>query len=226
VKKQVPGAVVVGGALLIVALVAYMLVVRPKQAQAGDLDGQITQLQSQVEEARHKAAPVRIKVADLFRLSKAMPDREDMPGIVLELNSVASAAGISFEKIEPQPPVPGVSGFWSVPIKVSFQGNYYDLVDFLYRLRTLVSVKEGVLDATGRLFTLDSIGLGQGDNGFPQIRADFTVSAYVFGTQPAPGTAPPPAAETGATSTDTTQTTTEPSSTAPSDSAQQAAGAS
>jgi hypothetical protein len=151
-----------------------------------------------------------------------------MPGIVLELNSIASAAGISFEKIEPQPPVPGVSGYWAVPIKVSFQGNYYDLVDFLYRLRTLVSVKEGVLDASGRLFTLDSIGLGQGDAGFPQIRADFTVSAYVFGTQPAPGTSPPPAAkDTSTTSTDTTQTTTTgPTSTTPADSSQQAAGAS
>ena len=45
----------------------------------------------------------------------------------------------------------------------------------------------GVLNATGRLFSVDSITFNQGQATFPQVKASLTVSAYVFGD----GTAPP-----------------------------------
>jgi hypothetical protein len=48
-------------------------------------------------------------------------------------------------------------------------------------------VHNGVLNATGRLFSVDSISLNQGEQSFPQVKASLTVSAYVFGD----GTAPP-----------------------------------
>ena len=46
---------------------------------------------------------------------------------------------------------------------------------------------DGVLNATGRLFSVDSITFNQGRASFPQVKATLTVSAYVFGD----GTAPP-----------------------------------
>ena len=42
-----------------------------------------------------------IAVAELFRLAKAMPDRADMPGILLELTRIAEETGIEFESITP-----------------------------------------------------------------------------------------------------------------------------
>jgi type IV pilus assembly protein PilO len=217
VKRQIPAVYVAAAALLIVAAVAYVLLVRPKGAEQKRLDDQIASLQTQLVAARHKPSPVSIKVADLFRLTKAIPDQEDMPGIILELNSTASAAGIKFDSIEPQPAVAS-SAYWSVPINLVFEGSYYDLVDFLFRLRNLVSVNDGVLDASGRLFTLDSLTLATDPATFPTITAKLTVSAYVFGSQGAPGAATPAAptsTETSSTPTDTTAT---------SDASQQAAG--
>ena len=225
-KRQLPAVYVIAAAIMIVAAVAYVMLVRPKQAEQKKLDEQIAQLQTDLTVALHKPPPVVIKVADLFKLSKAIPDKEDIAGIMLELNSTASASGISFDKIEPQPPVSS-SAYWSVPISLEFQGNYYDLVDFLFRMRNLVSVNDGVLDSSGRLLTLDGFTLVTDQETFPLITAKLTMSAYVFGAQPAAGTPTPPvnSTPTDTTQTSTTSTETSPTSTAPTDSgSQQAVG--
>jgi hypothetical protein len=59
-------------------------------------------------------------------------------------------------------------------------------------------VRGGKLDATGRLFVVDSIAFSEGIRKFPQIQATLTVSAYAYGssggaTAPAPAPATPPA---------------------------------
>jgi hypothetical protein len=85
-----------------------------------------------------------------------------------------------------------------------------------------VSVRDGVLEANGRFYTLDALDLAEGGDGFPTITATLTVSAYSFGT-PADAAAvgaPPPtettttgATTTGATTTGETTTTTSTEST-------------
>ena len=102
-----------------------------------------------------RAAP-KIEVADVYRLAKAMPDRTDMPDLLLELSQLARDTGIRFDSISPQPNAP-IGSYTVLPISVTFQGNFYNLADFLYRLRSLVSVHAGRLDATGRLFSVDTL---------------------------------------------------------------------
>jgi Tfp pilus assembly protein PilO len=210
VKKQMPLWPVVAGALVIVALVSYFVLIRPKRAEAGRLGDQIAQLETDVQAAKLAAKPkegsTKLQVADLFELAKAMPDRDDMPGIILELNAVAESAGVRFKAIAPQAAVAG-EGCRSIPISLTFVGNYYDLTDFLFRLRNLVAVDDGQLAASGRFFTLDSLDMHEA--GLPQIEALLVVSAYVYdpnahSTVPAP-IAPPPT---------TTGTTTDASSSA------------
>jgi type IV pilus assembly protein PilO len=183
VKKQLPIWPVVSVALVIVALVAYFILIRPKRAEAGRLSDQIAQLETQVRTAKLASRPSdagkKIKVADLFELTKAMPDRDDMPGIILELNSVAEAAGISFKAIAPQNQV-NAESYRVLPISLTFEGNYYDLTDFLFRMRNLVSVQDGKLAAAGRFFTLDSLDMHPATGGLPRIEAILVVSAYVF----------------------------------------------
>jgi hypothetical protein len=96
-------------------------------------------------------------------------------------------------------------------VTLTFEGNYYDLTDFLYRLRNLVAVRDGVLGASGRLYTLDALDMQEAEGGFPKIRATLTVSAYSFGSQPVSpgaGTAPTETTETGTGTTSTGETTT------------------
>jgi Tfp pilus assembly protein PilO len=232
VKRDVSFTFVLAGALVIVLAVSYMVLIRPKRAEAGRLDAEIAELETKIAAGKKQAAPtepdVRINVADLFRLAKAMPDEENLPGIILEVNSIASSAGIEFLAIQPQPAVAAGSRR-ALPITLTFEGNYYDLTDFLYRLRTLVTVKDGNLHASGRLYTLDALDMHEAKTGFPHIEAVLTVSAYAFGSG-APGAAPaappPAAAETGTAEETTTgeSATTEGEAPAGEQAANEAAG--
>jgi hypothetical protein len=130
-----------------------------------------------------------------------MPASPDMPGILLELSRIAEETGIRFKSITPQAAV--VAGeYQTVPISVTFDGSFYALSDFLFRLRTLVSVRRGELHATGRLFSVDSVDFSESERGFPTLAAALNLQAYVYGTDPSgtavPAPATPPAEGEGA----------------------------
>jgi Tfp pilus assembly protein PilO len=221
VKRQVPIALVIAPALLIVAAVGFFLLVKPKMDESSSLDDRIVEFQGKVDvalAAQRQATPGEtIKVADLFRVTKAMPETTDMAGVILELNSVAERSGIDFLAITPGPPTAAPGGYQSVPIKLTFEGSYYDLTDFLFRLRNLVIVRDGELESDGRLFTLDALDLHEGTLGFPQVQAGLTVSAYMFapGAVPAAGATGAPAATTPPPATTPEATTTAPTTTTP-----------
>lgn len=178
---------------LLVAAGGWFLLVSPQRAAVKDLQDEIASAELRLEE--HRLATMRagsvqkIEVADLFRLSKAMPDRADMSGVLLELNRIAADTGITFESISPQTAVP-ISGYQAVPILLTFKGNFYNLSDFLYRLRSLVHVDDGRLAATGRLFAIDTLDFAESQEGFPRITASLVVDAFVYGTG-VPATATP-----------------------------------
>jgi hypothetical protein len=201
-------SVVIGlGGVLVLALGVFLLVL-PQRGKASELAKEIDATQAEIVQARALAEqkPAQpIRVADLFKLVKAMPDTSDMPGILLQLNQTAHDAGIEFDAITPHDGVPG-TGYQAVPIDLEFNGNFYDLNDFLYRLRNLVSVRGGKLGATGRLFSVSSIEFNEGPNGFPNIAAKLTVTAYVYGGAPvATGGAPAPTAPAGTETTPATE---------------------
>ena len=175
------------GAGVVLALVAgWFLVVSPKRSDAKDLQNQIREVQAQIASAEasqgHPQAPAQapIRVADLFELSRAMPDQADVPGVLLQLSQVAKDTGVVFDSVTPHDPV-SLGAYQEIDFDLVFEGRFYDLADFLYRLRNLVGVHDGVLNSTGRLFTVGSISFDQGSRQFPQVKAALTVSAYVFG---------------------------------------------
>ena len=213
-KARLPLAAQIALAVVLALAVGaggWFFVVSPQRARSTDLDAQIVAAEQQLED--HRLATLRagsvekIAVADLFRLSKAMPDRADMSGVLLELNRIAADTGITFESISPQTAVP-ISGYQAVPIQLTFKGNFYNLSDFLYRLRNLVHVDDGRLAATGRLFAIDTLDFAESQEGFPRIAATLVVDAFVYGTG-VPATATPA----------TTTTATTPAATPPDDAA-------
>ena len=193
--------IVVG--FLVAGLGGYFVLIRPQHAKAASLDKQISDTNQAIDSARTLTLQAKkgaeIRVADIFRLTKAMPDQTDMPDILLQLNQVAEDSGITFDEITPATTAVVLSGYVAIPITVEFQGNFYELSDFLYRLRNLVDVRHGGLDASGRLFAVDSIDFAEAPPppGFPQIRAHILLDAFVYGTGAVP-TVPAPTGATGA----------------------------
>jgi type IV pilus assembly protein PilO len=204
--------VVVG--VLVVGAAAYFGLIRPKKAEAARLQKETDGAKAQISAYYAKSAAVKgqpkIRSADLFRLAKAMPGQADMSGVLLQLNQVAADTGITFQSIAPQNSVP-ISGYQAVPIHLTFEGNFYNLVDFLYRLRNLVDVEHGQLNATGRLFAIDTLSFEEAQGGFPQISATLVVDAFVYGTLTAATATPTTTTSTtSTTSTSTTTTTASP----------------
>jgi hypothetical protein len=198
-------ALVIAGALALGAA-GWFLVLAPQRAKAADVQAEIDSINQQIQLLHGKALESNdvepVRAADLFRLSEAMPDRADMAGVLLELNQVAADSGITFDSITPQTAVP-ISGYQAIPITLTFDGTFYNLADFLYRLRNLVDVENGRLSATGRLFAIDTLDFAESESGFPSIGATLVVDAFVYGTG-APATATPTTTTT--TTTDTTAT--------------------
>ena len=193
-------ALAVAGALLLVAAFGWFVLVSPKRSEAARLEAEVAALDAQILQARlasRKAAAEPVEVADLYLLAKAMPDQTDLAGVLLELNRIAAETGITFTSITPDKSVV-VETYQRVPIDVAFEGNFYALSDFLFRLRNLVGVQGGALRATGRLFTIERIAFSEGTDAFPQISATLRINAYVFGTEKPASTPPePPSTETG-----------------------------
>jgi len=203
---------------MILLLAGYFVLIKPEGAKLKRIKAQESDAQQALAAYSQKVAAARsapkIRVADVYRLAKAMPSHTDMPDVLLELSQLARDSGIEFDTISPQPAI-ALGTFTVLPISVTFNGTFYDLADLLYRLRSLVEVHAGALDATGRLFSVDSLSFGQSpQRSFPHIQATLVIDAYVYGAAAgSTSVAAPATTSTSTTGTTTTGATTTTSST-------------
>ena len=217
-RKKLPKstaiALIVGGDLVLLLLGWFMLV-SPQRATARSNATAVQATEVQIEQAR---APVvqpsavtqpkqpEIRTAYLYKLSKAMPTTTDMPNLLLELTQVVRSAGVQLLQISPTPTDP-TTGATSITLSVS--GDFYSVTDLLYRLRSLVAVHNGVLDVSGRLFSITSVSLTPSGTG-RALNGSVVLSAYTFGAAAAAAAAAaaPTPADTSGSTTGTTTTTT------------------
>jgi Tfp pilus assembly protein PilO len=199
----------VGAALLLVVVVGWFALVAPKRSTAADLKEQTAAVQTQIDRNRSSAfarALPAVRSASVFSLAKAMPNAVGMPDVMLELNQLATDSGISFDEITPQTPAADTA-FDVEPITMQFTGNFYNLSDFLLRLRNLVRVENGKLLAHGRMFAVSGLSFAEAEQKFPVVTATMTVNAFV---PAAPQPVAPVATDTTGAATTTTGTTTTP----------------
>jgi hypothetical protein len=208
-------ALIIAGDLILLVL-GWFLLVSPQRATAKS-NAQATQATlSQIEQVKLAATkasePVvqpkqpEIRTAYLYKLSKAMPLTTDMPNLLLELNQVVRSTGVELSSISPAPTDPTTG---ATLITLSVSGDFYSITDLLYRLRTLVAVRNGGLEVSGRLFSITSVGLTPSGTG-RILNATLTLDAFTFGAaaQAASAAAPPAPVDTTGTSTGATTTTT------------------
>jgi Tfp pilus assembly protein PilO len=207
-------AAIVAGDLVLLVL-GWFLLVGPQRSTAASIKRSADATEAQTAQASAELSasttPIirpkqpEIKTAYLYKLSKAMPMTTDMPNLLLELNQVVQQSGVQLTSISPSPPDP--TGTSSIQLAVS--GDFYSLTDLLYRLRSLVSVHNGALDVSGRLFSIQSVGLTPTGTG-RELTASISLNAYTFGTTSSVPTIPITTTDTSSTST-TSTTTSSPS---------------
>jgi Tfp pilus assembly protein PilO len=203
-------ALIVGGDLLLLAL-GWFLLVAPQRATAQSNSLAASATEAQVIEAKRpvvKAPKVvapkqpEIQTAYLYKLSKAMPMTVDMPNLLLELNQVARSSGVLLKSISPSTS-DATTGATLITLAVT--GDFYTVTDLLYRLRSLVSVRDGSLDVSGRLVSVQTVGLTSGTTG-SDLQASITLNTFSFGALEAASAAAAAAAAAAAVPvpTDTT----------------------
>lgn len=203
-----------GAALLalVVALsgAAWFVAIGPKRSHASQLEATIQQKQSAIATAQHQQSEsTGGAAAQLGTVQAAMPDALAMPQVVDELNALAVRAGVTLDTITPAAMVAG-AGYASVPLTVVVDGRYFAVEQFLHLVRTQVQLQKAKLQASGRLFDVQSVSLDQTEPA-PMVTATLTMSAFYYsGTTPAPATATTDSSSSS--TTDTTSTTTTPAS--------------
>jgi hypothetical protein len=186
---------------LLLGLLGYVALVLPQKSKASHLSAEVDAARAgQVVPAKPKteSKPPSVHAADIFRLTKAMPDSADVPGVLLELARVAGESSVAVQSVKPSSPVALPAGYGVIPLDVTVQGTFPHVSAFLQRLRGEVSVDaRGTPHVSGRLLVADQVGLASGDG--RTVTATLSFNAFVYGMTP-PAPAP--------TTTDTTDTTT------------------
>jgi type IV pilus assembly protein PilO len=136
------------GVLVILLLVVgyYFLLLSPLQRtlderaqERDDKEAQLASLQQQVAEleaARDNAPEIE---RQLLELSKRIPEQPEVPTLVVQIEEIADASGVTQVLIQPGSPGPPAGGgeFTVLPVTMSFEGTYEELQDFLFRTRNL-----------------------------------------------------------------------------------------
>lgn len=220
-SKGAQVALVAAGLLLVLAI-GFLALISPKRSTASDLKKQTAAVNAQIAANRSSAftqALPAVRSASVFRLAMAMPSQLQTPDVILQLNTIANASGISFDQIQPgavgsstgATAAVNTDPFATEPIQVKFSGSFYNLLAFLQRMRNLVRVENGRLYTAGRLFDVSNIEFAEGQQGWPQVQSTLTINAFV--PQPAQPVTSTTSGATDTTSTTTTGTTTTSNST-------------
>ena len=171
---------------LLLGLVGYFALVSPQKSKASHLANEITGVQAALVAAHQKPEKaVPVHAVQLFRLTKAMPDTNDVPGLLRDLSRVATASKVSIQSITPSAQVPLSQGYGALPVNITAAGTYAQLSDFLQRLRSQVTVHGSNVKATGRLLIAKSLNLSTSDGS--KLQATIGIDAFVYGVvAPAP----------------------------------------
>jgi Tfp pilus assembly protein PilO len=87
----------------------------------------------------------------------------------------------------------GAAGLYKLPFSLTFSGSYFDLEKFLNRVHAFTTVHGQAIRVRGRLMAVDGIVMVPSPEGFPNIQASLTASAFL-----APPTPTAPAAAAAA----------------------------
>ena len=177
--------IIVGVVAVVVGVLWYFFLFSPEQKKLADLSTQYdaqqttlqqTQMQIHQLELLKKTAPQA--EADLIKLHQVIPAEAAIPSFIVGLTTTAQSSGLELISVTPQATAPGVP-FSLQPIQLEFDGRYFDVEDFLYRLEHYVDLRNGQFLVSGRMFSVVSLTLGKSSTlDYPDLDIKITVNGY------------------------------------------------
>lgn len=126
--------------------------------------------------------------SELESLRAAVPERDDLAGIILSVDEAAKASGVTFASFSAsEPGTPDGFGLAEVQLQVSGDGGYFQVLDFMNRLNRI-----------HRIVVIENVNLSAGgadDLGPPRLNWTMGMSTYVTSTGAEEGAATATAAD-------------------------------
>ncbi|MCX8007473.1 MAG: type 4a pilus biogenesis protein PilO [Coriobacteriia bacterium] len=136
--------------IVAVSLAGIFLAIKPQFERATRIDGEISQVESDIQAQRAIVArrlSAKAQAADaqveMLRIANEVPEGPELPTVIVNLQDVANAAGLTFAQIAPGEPAPAVDatgkqlGYTKIPITVTVQGKWDDHIEYLRRIAKL-----------------------------------------------------------------------------------------
>jgi Tfp pilus assembly protein PilO len=187
-----------------------------EERKTQDLDTTLARLTATAKNAPQQQAELR-------KFDQAIPQKPDLGEFIIQLNKIATSAGIRFLSVSPSPPV--ASGTSStIALTISIQGSFFQVKNYLTQLESLE-----------RLVIIDGVNISAGSGSSTSASAtsdatslSVTLTGRMF-TRAAPAAAGTPSTPTTTTPGSSTSSTTVPgaatsSTTAPATSSTTAGG--
>ncbi len=201
--------ILVGVVLLVVAAVAWFLMLSPMRGDIASLETQIEQQRTELSAAQVQLAQAeatreegRKNQARLLELAKMMPTAEEIPSLLLQIQDLADQSGIDFMAVTPSDTLASeVGDYRGLALDLEFSGTYFNVSDFIYRAENMVA-------GPGRLLAIKDIDLStsetaEGGNVSPELKVSITIYAFLAGGGETPA-APVATPATGDTTDPTT----------------------
>ena len=184
-----------------VAAVAYFLAVRPRQQELGRVRADVEQEENRTQQLQAELARLQQLQknapqleARLARYRELVPEDDQVPNFIFQVQEAANQAGVGFVEIMPELPKPPPEGAEVAEVRalIGAKGGYFAVQDFFRRLYDL--------DRAVRVDNLTMAGEENETTG--ETLVDLDMTARVFFELPE--------GATGAAATTTTTTTTAP----------------
>jgi type II secretory pathway pseudopilin PulG len=165
---------------------------------------QLDSARTQIATAKADESAYARNYQAVAQLGEAVPSDDNTASLIYQLQNAASRAGVDFRSLAltasgssstsaastastsqsatatlPPGAAVGPAGLPTMPFTFTFQGSFFHLADFLGRLERFVLATNDKVSISGRLMSLNGINFAAGPQGFPQISATISATAYL-----------------------------------------------
>lgn len=189
------------GVIVVLSLAVVLLAILPLIQDAATVSGEIDAEQqnlatAQALLARRQSAKAQSAAneVELMRIANQVPDSPQLPTVIIELQDIANASGVTLESIAPgdleaaEADASGVVPAYSVvPVTILLQGDWAEHIDFMRRI--------ALLDRGVRVTDVNTTYVPASEEEPAYVEAVVTVEVYVMasvgaGTTPEASTTP------------------------------------
>lgn len=183
--------ILVGLGVVVMIVAWYFLIISPQRDEYSQLQDQRDEQQrlferdrARIERIGEARSAARQATEDLLKINKLVPVDEQVPSLIIELNQSANQAGIDFVKIEPADPI-SADGESVVSMELKFEGRFFDINDFLYRVENYARLEGSDVNVSGRFVSVYGLVMEEGNFlEWPYVTATMEINTYM--TKPAP----------------------------------------